>query len=250
MALVSRNKDINISEILRRVPIFRNCGDAFFTKFGSASHVEEHDKGKTLFLSGDAATRFYLIGEGWVKLYRETAEGAQAIIDILTNGQMFGETALFHEDLCPFSAETVEPTKLISLPLSLLKQEINTNNTLAVAMLTSMARYRRYQDQEIEHRSLQNASQRIGCFLLRLTDQYDLKPCSITLPYDKTLLASRLGMQPETFSRALSKLKDATGIRVKGSTIEIDDIDRLSEFSCSACSSDFPCKDITAGTVC
>jgi len=53
-------------------------------------------------------------------------------------------------------------------------------------------------------------------------------------------------MQPETFSRALSKLEEKTGIRIQGATIEIDNIEQLSTYSCAACSSEFPCKDIAA----
>lgn len=109
-----------------------------------------------------------------------------------------------------------------------------------------MARYRRQQDRELEHRTIQNAPQRIGCFLLRLTNQEEEGSVKIHLPYDKTLVASRLGMQPETFSRALNKLKDKTGIRVKGATVELDNLEQLTSYSCSACSSEFPCKDINA----
>ena len=113
-------------------------------------------------------------------------------------------------------------------------------------MLSAMARYRRRQDQELEHRTIQNAPQRIGCFLLRLTRQDAEGPVTIHLPYDKTLVASRLGMQPETFSRALAKLRDATGITVRGATIEMDSLDRLVRYSCAACSSEFPCQDLNA----
>ena len=113
-------------------------------------------------------------------------------------------------------------------------------------MMSAMARYRRQQDRELEHRTIQNAPQRIGCFLLRLADQSKTGPVTIHLPYDKTLVASRLGMQPETFSRALSKLKSQTGITIKGATIEMDSLNQLVEFSCAACSSEFPCKDLTA----
>ena len=67
----------------------------------------------------------------------------------------------------------------------------------------------------------------------------------VKLPYDKTLVASKLGMQPETFSRALSKLKKNTGIEVQGSIITIPDFKMLSDYCCSVCSSEYPCKDLS-----
>jgi CRP-like cAMP-binding protein len=132
----------------------------------------------------------------------------------------------------------------VSLPLEPLKTELESNNKIALNMLKSMAAKRRQQERELEHISIQNASQRIGCFLLRLTDQNNKGPSTIHLPYDKTLVAARLGMQPETFSRALAKLRTQTGIHIKGSTIELESIQQLSSYSCTACTAEFPCNDL------
>lgn len=203
-----------------------------------------HEKGKVIFLSGDEAHNFYVIKTGWVKLFRETVDGTQAVIDVLSAGHIFGKTALFEGNTYSYSAEVVENAEIGALPLLLLKREIETNNAFAQAMLRYTTGIRRQQEIELEHRSLQNAPQRIGCFLLRLADQKHTGPAVIHLPYDKTLLAARLGMQPETFSRALGRLRDDTGIRIKGSRVEVDDVHSLSSYACSACSSTFPCKDL------
>ena len=232
--------------ILKNIPLLKGCEPRFFEILDAGSHAQSHEKGKILFIHGDKAGRFYVIKSGWIKLFRETLDGTQAVVDILPSGHIFGETSIFEDDIYPYSAEVVEPSEIVSFSLSDLKAEIENDKNLAFAMLSSMARYRRQQDKEIEHRSLQNASQRIGCFLLRLANQDETGPVTIHLPYDKTLVASRLGMQPETFSRALAKLRDKTGIRVKGATIELDSLDQLVSYSCSACSSEFPCKDLQA----
>ena len=233
-------------DLVKKINIFKSLDDSAIERLVQNAVETGHRKGKIFFIHGDEATRFYYIKSGWIKLFRETLDGDQAVVDILPAGHIFGETSIFENDIYPYSAEAVEPTEVISFPLANLKSEIENNNKLALSMLNAMARYRRQQDQEIEHRVIQNAPQRIGCFLLRLVQQDENGPVKIHLPYDKTLLASRLGMQPETFSRALSKLKKETGITVSGSTIEMDSINRLVHFSCSACSSEFPCKDLKA----
>ncbi len=235
---------MNIQATLHTIGLFDGADAGFFDSMAAKARVIEAEKGQILFIHEDKAESFYLITRGWIKLFRETLDGAQAVVDILTTGHLFGETSLFQDDLYPYSAEAAEASQIIALPLSVLKEEIEKNPKLALTMLSAMARYRKQQDQELEHRILQNAPQRIGCFLLRLADQNKSGPVTIHLPYDKTLVASRLGMQPETFSRALGKLKDATGITVKGATIEMDSLEQLSQYSCMACSSEFPCKDL------
>jgi hypothetical protein len=51
----------------------------------------------------------------------------------------------------------------------------------------------------------------------------------VRLPYDKTLVAARLGMKPESLSRALAKLK-SFGVVTKGNKVELTDIERLRNY--------------------
>lgn len=235
-----------ITDTIEQTRLFQNCDANFREALAAQSTIYNFPKGHMVFMTHDKADNFFIILEGWIKLYRETIDGDQAIIDVLTTNHMFGDTAIFEEDTYPSSAEIVEPTKVISLPLSLLKFEIEKNPKLAMAMMSSMARYRKQQDQEIENRTLKNAPQRIGCFLLRLVNQNQQGKVTIDLPYDKTLVASKLGMQPETFSRALNKLKDHIDMDVSGGKIEIDNIAELVDYACGGCSSEFPCQDLKA----
>lgn len=232
------------------IALFDVCSSEFKEKVARQSREVELTKGHLLFVHEEPAEHFYYVTKGWIKLFRETLDGTQAVVDILPESHIFGETSLFEGDEYPYSAEAAEPSSVISIPLSLLKSEIDENPKLAHAMLRAMARYRKQQDKELEHRTLQNAPQRIGCFLLRLAKQDEEGAVTIHLPYDKTLVASRLGMQPETFSRALSKLKQATGIEVKGATIQMESINQLVTFSCAACSTEFPCKDLDETAEC
>lgn len=143
--------------ILKKIALFKHCSEDFFTKTETLGSAQKHQKGKILFLHEDEADHFFVIRSGWVKLFRETLDGTQAVVDILTQSHIFGETAIFQDNLYPYSAEVVEPAEIISLPLSLLKSEIEGNIQFAYDMLGSMAKYRRQQDREIEHRDIQNA---------------------------------------------------------------------------------------------
>ncbi|MCB9964876.1 MAG: Crp/Fnr family transcriptional regulator [Rhodospirillales bacterium] len=233
-----------LSRQLARIPLFHTARPDFLHALSAQAQLISLEKNQILFLHEDPASRFYLVDRGRIKLFRETRNGEQAVIDIVMNSHLFGETSLFENDLYPYSAEAAEPSCVFSLPLSVLKAEIETTPKTAMAMLSSMAHTRRQQDQELEHRTLQNAPQRLGCFLLRLLDQQTDGPGSLELPYDKTLIAARLGMQPETFSRALSKLKAETGLQVTRGRVELNSVQQLADYSCTACSSEFPCKDL------
>ncbi len=232
-----------ILQAIAPMPLAQSGGTELINSLAAEAKILHLKKRSPIATFGDRAQRFFLIRSGWVKLFRETLDGTEAIIDILTTDHFFGETALFENNLYPFSAEATEPVTLLSLPLAPVAAELEHNSKFALAMIQTMARYRRHQDMELEHRTIQTAPQRIGCFLLRLADQSKDGDVTVQLPYDKVLVASRLGMKPETFSRALGKLKADTGIKVDGATIHVTNLGILSSYACTACSGEYPCGD-------
>jgi len=237
------NTPFTTEDLLGSIGLFEGVSEGTLKQFRSQMTPKKYAKNEMVFAQGDSAYSFYVIKKGWVKLSRQTLDGEEAIIDILTEGHIFGETTFFEDVAYSFNAEAVEASQLISFPLPILKEAIMSDGTLSYNMLSGMSRRRQQQDLEIEHRTVQNASQRIGCFLLRLCKPDMASPIRLNLPYDKMLLASRLGMKPETFSRALNRLRKETDIRITGATIEFDSLSQLSTYSCSACSTAFPCVD-------
>lgn len=231
---------------LESIPLFRGLSHNTLAYFWEHVREEKASKGRTFLLQGDPAKYFYLVTEGWVKLFRETLDGNEAVIDVLTAKHIFGETAIFDGGKYSWSAQAVVDTTLLVWPTQLLKEQAEKNNQIALNMLNLMALYREQRDQEIEHLKIQSAPQRIGCFLLRLCsgDWFEQERHQVNLPYDKSLLAMRLGMKSETFSRALKILKKEAGILIQGSTVHITDISKLSKYCCGTCSNEFPCDDL------
>lgn len=232
-----------IEDYLKAATVFRNCSAVSLEHLSKQAQIKHVKKGQSLFITGDQANYIYIILSGWVCLYRETVNGDQAIIDILSTDDIFGDHALFENMIHAYSSEAADESILITIPMTLFKQEIETNHSFTLGFLSNVALARKRQDTEIEHRTLQTAPQRIGCFLLKQTPVIENDMTVITLPYEKTLIASKLGMKPETFSRALSKLKSEVGMCVKGPRIEVDNIDDLITYSCESCSATFPYKN-------
>jgi hypothetical protein len=77
----------------------------------------------------------------------------------------------------------------------------------------------------IEQLTAQSATQRVADFLVSLTPCIE-GPCTIALPYDKSLIAGRLGLKPESLSRVFAKLR-AVGIDVRASDVVVYDVATL-----------------------
>lgn len=81
---------------------------------------------------------------------------------------------------------------------------------------------------QIEQLQVRSGTQRVADFLLKLCSIGD-GPAPISLPYDKSLIASRPGMKPESFSRALARLRDL-GVCRDRSHVSIADAAALAEY--------------------
>ncbi|MFN3077995.1 MAG: helix-turn-helix domain-containing protein, partial [Alphaproteobacteria bacterium] len=77
---------------------------------------------------------------------------------------------------------------------------------------------------------LKTTEQRLADYLLGLIPDRKATAATVRLPYDKKILASQLGMTPESLSRAIAKLR-AVGIRSLGGALIVSDVGKLRALS-------------------
>jgi CRP-like cAMP-binding protein len=83
---------------------------------------------------------------------------------------------------------------------------------------------------DMETCTLMNSVQRVVCFLSHQIPDKNSLQYEVKLDTSKQMVASRLSLAPETFSRVLHHLVTAGLIEVKGRTIRILDAPRLKLF--------------------
>jgi CRP-like cAMP-binding protein len=190
---------------------------------------------------GDEAAYLWLVYRGWVKLTRQTPDGKETIIGLCTEGDVFGEAALFAYANYPYNVDVVgAEAELATIPAKMIRELVAKDTSLS-AHIMSMLNERTSQAQlKLEHMSTMSAAQRLGCFLLRLCHTQVDEAKTLQIPVDKNILAAYLGMKPETLSRSQQQLKPL-GINVNGHTITIGHISRLRQFVCASCSESGSC---------
>jgi CRP/FNR family transcriptional regulator, dissimilatory nitrate respiration regulator len=190
---------------------------------------------------GDMASHLWLIMKGWVKLTRQTPDGKESIVGLCTEGDVFGEAALFPHANYPYTAEVVgHEAILVAVPGNIIRTLINKDTELS-SRIMSMLNERTAQAQlKLEQMGTMSAAQRLGCFLLRLCHTQANGAKTLQIPVEKHILAAYLGMKPETFSRSQQQLKPL-GIAVAGHTITIGNIEKLRDFVCNSCSESGSC---------
>ena len=213
---------------VRRAPLLSDLPKSELQRLVEVSNVHDYPRGKMLFLRGEPASNIYLLLDGWVKVYRDTPDGEQTVIGVLKTGETVAEAAIFLGQDYPASAEVVSSSRLLEIPADFLLNLLRKDSDVAIKMLGTLSQRMRGLVLHIEQIQARSTPQRLGDFLLGLCPENE-GPAIIDLPYDKSLVAARLGMKPESLSRALAKLRNC-GVTTNGHQIELSDVVKLKNF--------------------
>lgn len=215
-------------DLVARLPLFAGLDHRALMNLLSSASVRRAARGTLLFLQDEPASRFYVVLDGWVRLYRETAEGQESVIALFTRGESFAEAAIFQSSVFPVNAAVVDDARLLVVPAEPFVRHLRRDPELCLNILASMSLHLRRLVRQIEQLTVRSSVERLADFLLKLTPG-DGDSAIVELPWDKALIAARLGMQPETLSRSLAKLR-RLGVETKGSRVTIRDLAALRRF--------------------
>jgi len=193
--------------------------------FLAHSSVVDLEPGESLFRQGETAAAFFIVIQGWIKLYRITPAGDEAVLHVLTKGESFAEGGALVGGRYPATATAVTESRTVVIPADQVISCIREMPDIAIAMIASTSQHLHRLVQRVEQLSSQSALQRVAEFLASLCPRLD-GSCTISLPYDKSLIAGRLGLKPESLSRAFAKLR-LEGVDVRASHVVVSEVAQL-----------------------
>ncbi|MER2520840.1 MAG: Crp/Fnr family transcriptional regulator [Bdellovibrionales bacterium] len=225
-------------------PLFKGLGDAHRDAMLKAGHLRRYEDGQSVFMYGDPVRSFYLVCEGVVQLFRETPDGHELTAAVCLAGDTLGAHEIFMEKNAHHMVNAVaaRASHILEFSADWLRENARKTGAFALNVLALLSKESRVACVEAEHKSSMSAAQQVACFLERMCVLHGYDPHGFSLPYSKTLMASRLGMELETFSRALGTLRDY-GIFIQGGHVSFRDLAKLESFSCADCTIAGSCQE-------
>ncbi|MCE9685595.1 Crp/Fnr family transcriptional regulator [Shewanella sp. AS16] len=234
-------KDSQISDLLHSHHLFSSLAETELEQLLRCASVMGLPAHEILFHQGDDAERFYLIVKGHLRLYRTSVQGQEKVIEVVREGSSFAEALMFNQQAnYPVSAQAVSDCKLISFDSHAYLHLLRNNPSACIAIMANMSHRLRKHVNEVELLSVQNAQNRLLLFLLRNMQTIAPNQGLVTLDIPKRMLASRLSIQPETFSRLIKKMVTEGLILESHGEIHIRDVSQL------YADANIPMEDITA----
>ena len=189
------------------------------------SRISLLNEGETLFYQGDDVTCFYLVLSGKIKLFRVSPDGKEKVVDIVEQGDTFAEALMFLDHPhYPVNATALNSSSVLGINSLHFKSMLRDSVETCFLLMGDMSARLRSLIQEIDTLSLNTGTVRIVSYLLRNSP---VDSNSFELNIAKSVIASRLSVKPETFSRILKNLHDQNILSITGRKVTIHDREAL-----------------------
>lgn len=217
--------------LLRQVHLFQALDDAQIEAVRHTMRVRDLDDGERLFDFGQPALHFYYVASGQVKLFRNSADGSEKVIEVVRSGQTFAEAIMFMRRSAgyPVSAEAIIASRVWVFDSETMTALLRESVDACFRLMAALSIRLRQKIDEIDRLTLHTATFRVICFLLEQVPGDFVPGSEVHLSMPKSVLASRLAIQPETFSRILARLTRDGMLRVQRNDIVIENIVGLRE---------------------
>jgi CRP-like cAMP-binding protein len=219
---VSKPK-IQAQAFLASLPLFKELAPSELERIAACTAALNVPRGEIIFNRGDPCEGFHLVVYGQVKLAFISAEGSEKVVEIVAPGYSFGEALMFMEKPYILMAQALADSLLLHVSKHVVFAEIERDPQFAKKMLAGLSRRLHGLISDVEDYSLQSWTERVVGYLLLQDTQHSAEtdPYVVTLPTSKAIVASRLNVTPEHFSRILHDLVGAGLIKVDGREVTI-----------------------------
>lgn len=218
-------EEINlIIDGLRKSLYFKGLPDSLLKDLSSIAVIKKYAKGEEIFGEGERALGFYLILDGFVKIFKLSSKGKEQIIHLLSEGDVFAEIVLAGVEAYPAYAQALSKSKIVFFEKTRFLRLIKEKPELALNIIGMFAIKLKSLLKNIDVLTLKEARERLLVYLWELSESG--KREKLTLEINKTHIALLLGITPETLSRLFQSLREEALIEVDGKEIKLTNLER------------------------
>lgn len=221
------NSKIKLTAYLAQIPLFSDFEPEDLHRIAEQTRELHVPRGEILFNRGDPCHGFHTVVFGRVKLLFLSSVGTEKVVELIGPGHSFGEAVMFMDKPYIVAAQTLADSFLLHVSKEAVLAEIERTPRFARKMLGGLSRRLHGLITDVEAYSLSSGTQRVIGYLLK---ESVVDGEEVTLHASKAVVASRLNLTPEHFSRILHDLTEHQLIKVNGRSITMLSVERLRNY--------------------
>ncbi len=211
--------------LLREAGVASGLSDASLARLLAGSVVQILPPGTVLFEEGALPDATHVVLSGRAALVSSPRNGHETVIEMFGPGTFLLVPAVVLDQPYLASCRLMQESRIMTIRAEVFRAELDSEPRFARAVVDMLAGHWRLLISQIKELKMLGTTERLADWLLREGEQGEGEV--IALADTKRVLARRLGMSPESFSRAVASLGDAGAIEISGRTVRVLDRARL-----------------------
>jgi CRP-like cAMP-binding protein len=205
-------KDTEIVELLGRVPVFSTLEHEDLERVSTLAVPRSFEPGQVVFREGDASDTCYIVRSGRARAVREHVDGRTLALATFGPGDIFGELAMFEDELRSATVEAVQSTEVVAVLGPDMRRLMVEHPEISIRLVVALGRRLRETNDRLAKQSFQTVQSRVAVVLRELVAQAVVAgapPSEVLVSATQADLAKLAGSSRESASRFLAVLERA-----------------------------------------
>ncbi|MGC2776260.1 MAG: Crp/Fnr family transcriptional regulator [Bradyrhizobium sp.] len=189
--------------VLRQHAIFRELESDALDQLCRYAKPTSLKRGATIFSRGDPGSSLYAVINGTVKISVSSPDGRNAILNLISAGEIFGEVAVLDGRERTADATANTNCEILVIDRREFLPFVKSQPVLAMKFIELLCDRLRWTSDQVEQVILQDLPRRLANALLGLTEKRKLDPASRTIAITQQEISEMVGMTRESINKQL-----------------------------------------------
>jgi CRP-like cAMP-binding protein len=219
--------------LLGQVPVFETLAPDDLQRVVEVAVPRSFPGHHVIFREGDASDTCYVVRSGHARAIREHPDGRMIALAHFGPGDIFGELAMFDDELRSATVETLDEVHAIAVLGSDMRRLLRQHPDIAVKLVIALGRRLREANERLARQSFQTVQSRVAVVLDGLVRQAQSEGAGasdVLVTITQADIAQLAGSSRESASRFIAVLERAGVITQGRGRITVHDPDALANY--------------------
>ena len=225
-------RSAEVVELLGRVPVFSTLVQSDLERIAQLAVPRRFEPGHVVFREGDASDTCYIVREGHARAIHEHRDGRTITLATFGPGDIFGELAMFEDELRSATVEAIEPTSVVAVLGPDMRRLMTEHPEISTRLVVALGRRLRETNARLSRQSFQTVQSRVAVVLSELVAQERAEGSGddVLVTATQSDLAQLAGSSRESASRFLAVLERAGVISQGRGRLVVHDPEALKQY--------------------
>jgi CRP/FNR family transcriptional regulator len=215
------------------VPVFETLSAPDLERVAQVAVPRSFRAHHVIFREGDASDTCYVVASGHARAMREHADGRSIALAHFGPGDIFGELAMFDDELRSATVEAIEDVDAIAILGADMRRLLREHADISYKLVIALGRRLRETNERLARQSFQTVQSRVAGVLTQLVEQARAEGAQdgdVLVVATQAEVAQLAGSSRESASRFLAVLERAGIVSQGRGRLTVHEPDALSRY--------------------